>query len=135
MCYQIIDHTADLALRITGCDLCELFVHAAYAMFDQLAPGSAERLTPTLQRHIAVDGGDLESLLVNWLNELLYLHEVHAELYSRFDIQDLTEQGLHATVGGLPSATAEIIIKAATYNGLRIERTAEGYTATIVFDI
>jgi len=131
--YEELDHTADLALRIYGRDLEELFANAAYAMFCQLA--DIEHITPSIQRQITVDGTDYESLLVNWLNELLYLHESLGEVYCTFDVRELSPQHLQATVHGMRSEDINMIIKAATFHGLAIQETPTGYVATVVFDI
>ena len=131
--YEQLEHTADLALRIYGRDLRELFVNAAHAMFSQLA--DIQSIQPALQEGVRVEGSDYESLLVNWLNELLYLHETQEQVYSEFDIHELTPQHLRATVYGEQSHDVFAIIKAATYYDLAITKTAAGYTATIVLDV
>ena len=131
--FELLEHTADLAIRVRGGDLPELFANAAYAMFCQLA--DLERLTPSMMRQVVVQGWDHESLLVNWLNELLYLHETRGEVYTDFQVEALTPQRLQATVRGVPTAEVRTIIKAATYHGLSITETAEGLEATIVFDV
>jgi SHS2 domain-containing protein len=130
--YEVLEHTADLALRIHGHDLRELFANAAYAMFSQLAN---LEYAPDLQHQVAVEGSDYESLLVNWLNELLYLHETRGEVYTVFDIEQLTAQYLQATVHGTRSQDVEMIIKAATFHDLAIQTTGDGYAATVVFDV
>lgn len=131
--YQQLEHTADLALRIYGGDLRELFANAAYAMFRQLA--DLARLKATQHQHVEVEGSDGESLLVNWLNELLYLHETEGQVYTEFDIQELTTTCLKATVFGAETRDVHLIIKAATYHNLAIRQSKDGYQATVVFDV
>ena len=156
--WEPVEHTADLALRIYGQDLPDLFANAAYALLYQLDPGVVQRNMPTVDRQVSVEGDDCESLLVNWMNELLYLHEAHREAYSQFEIQALdcdlgchTESqrchpeplrrrrisacALSAVVRGAPSVHPEGIIKAATFHELRIERTTQGLAVTVVFDV
>jgi SHS2 domain-containing protein len=132
--YEQLEHTADLALRIYGQDLRELFANAAFAMFSQLAEDIEHMATP-ISRQVAVEGIDYESLLVNWLNELLYLHDAKREIYAAFDIHELSPYQLKATVRGDRNQNIRSIIKGATYHGLAIVQTAEGYTATIIFDV
>lgn len=132
-CYEQLEHTADLALRVFGQDLHQLFANAAYAMFSQLT--DIKHIAPSVQHPVKVEGTDYESLLVNWLNELLYLHETRGEVYSAFDIHELSPGVLHATVHGEQSEDIHTIIKGATYHDLAINKTTEGYTATIVFDV
>lgn len=131
--YELLEHTADLALRVYGRDLRELFANAAFAMFSQLA--DIEHIEAPISRQVAVEGVDYESLLVNWLNELLYLHDTKREVYASFDIDELTPHRLKATVHGDKNQEIHTVIKGATYHDLAIAQTPEGYEATIVFDV
>lgn len=131
--YEHLEHTADLALRFYGRDRHELFAHAAHAMFSELA--DLEAGGASSERQVAVRGMDYESLLVNWLNELLYLHETEGEVYSVFEIVKLSPRRLRAVAKGWQTQSVQTIIKAATYHQLAIEKTADGYTATVVFDV
>lgn len=71
--FEEIEHTADWAYRVRGENLAELFIQAALGLYSlvgmQLALG--EGITRSLQ----LEGIDRESLLVVWLNELLYFHK------------------------------------------------------------
>ena len=131
--YEQLEHTADLALRIYGRTLHELFAHAAYAMFSQLA--DLQRIAPSVQREVEVQGIDYESLLVNWLNELLYLQDTRGEAYAAFEIHRLSRRRLQATVRGAQTEDICGIIKGATYHNLAIEKAGKGYLVTIVFDV
>lgn len=131
--YEELEHTADLALRIYGRTLRELFANAAYAMFSQLS--NLEGIVPTLQREVRVEGIDYESLLVNWLNELLYLQDTRGEAYVAFEIHKLSRRRLQATVRGARTEDFHTIIKAATYHELSITKTHGWYMSTVVFDV
>jgi len=131
--YEHIEHTADLALRIYGQDTRDLFANVAYAMFSELT--DVNLIEPRVHHLVEIDGIDLESLLVNWLNELLYLHETRAEVYSIFDIHELTTHDLQATVHGAHCESINTVIKAATFHNLVIQNISTGYVVTIVFDV
>ena len=131
--FEQLEHTADLALRIYGRTLRQLFANAAYAMFSQLA--DLRRVAPSVQRQVEVEGMDYESLLVNWLNELLYLQDTRHEVYMDFGVHKLSRRHLQATVSGEPTEDLQTIIKAATYHGLSIDRSRGWYTCTVVFDV
>ena len=83
--FDEIEHTTDRAFRARGRNFRELFEHAAQAMF-ALEAGCEGQPVVGPVRDVAVAGFDRETLLINWLNELLYLHKVHKENYaiSRF---------------------------------------------------
>jgi SHS2 domain-containing protein len=130
--FQEIEHTADLAIRVYGRDMRELFANAARGMFALMAEPSEE---PTREREVALEAIDHEGLLVDWLNELIYLHEVEEETYSQFTIETLTATELKARVVGGPTKHKTRAIKAATFHDLKIVETESGYQATIVFDV
>ena len=131
--FEEIAHTADLAMRAYGRDMKELFANAAYGMFSLMADLSA--ITPVVHRRVHLQAPDQEALLVDWLNELLYLHEAEGEVYSSFDIQALSPTELSATVEGDKTEAVTKVIKAATFHDLEITKTEDGYAATITFDI
>lgn len=130
--YEEVEHTADLALRVHGKDTKELFVNAARAMFAEIGgePGS-----PRIEREVQVEGVDYESLLVNWLNELLYLYEANRETWVDFEIVELEPDRLTAIVRGGPTSEAHTLIKAATLHNIAIQERDEGLRVTIVFDV
>jgi len=131
--YEEVEHTADVAIRAFGRDLPELFANAAYGMFDLLA--DMEKLHPTIEREVSLEASDLETLLVDWLDELLYLREAHDEVYKEFEISTLSPPELRAVAKGGKRFVPRMDIKAVTYHDLKIEKTEEGYVATIVFDV
>ncbi|MBI3915192.1 MAG: archease [Chloroflexi bacterium] len=133
--FEEIPHTADWSFRAFGRDLRELFANAAFAMF------ALEGAIPTpegaagISRRIVVEGIDYESLLVNWLSELLYWQEQERETYQRFQIEEISPTALQAIVFGTPRGKIEKIIKAATYHNLKIEQTPEGWQVVVVVDV
>jgi SHS2 domain-containing protein len=131
--FEEIEHTADLALRVYGQDMRELFGNAAYGMFALMAEPSLEGLAR--EREVSLEAMDYEGLLVDWLNELIYLHEVEGETYSQFTIETLSPTKLKAHVTGGPTKSKTKAIKAATFHDLEIVKTSSGYKATIVFDV
>ncbi len=137
--WEALDHTADLALRVTGNDLPDLFVTAARGLFAFLTAGetaAAESATPlTESATITLTSFDLETLLVDWLNELLYLAGGEPlKVYSEFTITELTPITLQATARGEPVAQHAACVKAATFHNLAVRQTAAGFETEIVFD-
>jgi len=131
--FEELEHTADLALKVRGHSLQEIFANAAYGMFSLMADlGGVE---PTVSHEISLESLDYEALLVDWLNELLYLHEVEEEIYTRFEIEALSPISLSATVWGGKMAASKLTVKAATFHDLEIRETGDGYLATVVFDV
>lgn len=131
--WQEIDHTADLAVHLWGDDLRDLFATAARAMFSLIvAPGAVQ---PERTAAIALDAPDVETLLVDWLNELLYLSEAEGVAFTTFEFAHLSLTQLRATARGGPVAEYLDYVKAATFHNLAVTRTSEGYETEIVFDM
>jgi len=135
MSFQEIEHTADRAFRVTGRDLMALLENAARAMQaldkDEAGP-TAERLET---REIEVEGVDGESLLVNWLNEILYLEQAHHLVCEEFHIDDLKNHCLRARVETRECDRTYTHIKAVTFHNLKIRETSDGLEAEIVVDV
>jgi SHS2 domain-containing protein len=130
--FEEVEHTADVALRVYGHDLSEVFVNAARGMFSLMADW--EDVPPSTEQEISVQAIDAETLLVDWLGELLYLHEMEDEIYTSFEILDISPTTLRGIARGTNQWNPQTAIKAVTFNDLRIEKLPEGYTVTIVFD-
>ena len=91
-------------------------------------------LVATHWREIRLDGLDRETMLVKWLNELLYLTETEGVLFVEFQIQSLTDTSLVARAGGVPAEVAKAQIKAATFHDLELLQDEAGWSATLTFD-
>ena len=137
MKYELIDHTADLGIRVFGSDPGDLFTTAALAMFDQIIDvkiSSGDR-----KRRIRVTGSDWADLMVNWLRELLYLWTVRELLVATVDILSITESKLSAeiTTRAFDKALHPIKneIKAVTYHQINVVQSAAGWEAQVIFDI
>jgi SHS2 domain-containing protein len=131
--FEEIEHTADIAIRVRGRDLAELFANAAYGMACQLAdPGAVDQ---TVEHSIELDAYDVETLLVSWLGELLYLGEREECVFTDFDVLQVAPTRLRAVVRGGPVKEHGAHIKAVTFSELEIVRTDAGYETTVVFDV
>jgi SHS2 domain-containing protein len=130
--FSEVEHTADWALKVWSPALSELFALSASGMFwlmeQTLQP------EPRITRTIELEGGDIESLLVSFLSELLYFGEAEGLGFDRFDLE-IEEQHLHAVLHGAPIGEQKKEIKAVTYHNLQIQRTAQGFSVIIVFDV
>lgn len=144
--YKEFDHTADIGVEIYGETLAKLFQNAGYALFDTMVDASA--IQPALTRTVEITGNNPETLLMNWLRELLYASDVYQEVYNTFDVQTLVcpdghdESGtamLSAQIAGEPLHKARhrfrTEIKAVTYHQFKVSRQQQLWTARVVFDV
>jgi SHS2 domain-containing protein len=132
MGFEEISHTADWSARIWAEDLPSLFKEAARAMIS--LSGTVIGNGPRLKRAFETEGPDIESLLVAFLSELVYLQEQENLAFDRFDLR-VASQWLKAEMEGAEIVSSEKAIKAATYHNLKIEKTRAGLETTIVFDV
>ena len=131
--YREVDHTADWALHVWALTLEELFVEAARGMYTLV--GAQAQPGVTVHRRVELTAEDYESLLVAWLQELLYFTESEELVFTGYHIAHLEPTHLRAEVEGGPTGRLDKMIKAVTYHNLKINRTADGYDTTIVFDV
>ncbi len=131
--YREVPHTADRALQVWGRTLPDLFVGAARGMYSLMA--EPEDLLAVRWQEIQLEAPDRETLLVDWLNELLFLTEVEELLFAEFRITSLNGTTLQAQAGGTVAPIGKAHIKAATFHDLRIVREGDGWSALITFDV
>ena len=127
-----IEHTADRSIEVWAHTPGELFEQAARGLFSLMTDLS--QITPLRHHEVILDMDDLESILVDWLNELLYWHETRGEIYSEFRVS-LERGKLHARFAGRPAEPTSAVVKAATFHNLLVQQDDAGiWRATIVFD-
>jgi SHS2 domain-containing protein len=131
--FEEVEHTADWAMRVRGDDLASLLRNAALGMLHMSEALPAEDRG---RRHkIKLEAPDAESLLVVWLEELLFRMETCGVTYPDIAIQTLEGMRLVAEVREVPLASIAKHIKAVTFHNLDIQTTPEGLETTIVFDV
>jgi len=135
--YEFIEHTADLGFRAFGATVEELFAHAGEAFFEALV--NLETIEERIERTIETEAEALDNLMVNWLDELLYLYDTERLLFRRFQVKSIKEYALQVTVAGevLDPARHEIRagIKAVTYHQLYVEERGGLWEAQVILDI
>lgn len=130
--YRLLDHTADVQIQAYGATVDEIFQNSALALFEQIADLSKVRAKG--EERISLEAASLDELLVDFLNELVFLHSTMNFLFSEFEVK----------VDGLSleaSAKGERIdrrrhrlrndVKAVTYHMLEFN-TREGYAKFII---
>ncbi|MDD4859158.1 MAG: archease [Dehalococcoidales bacterium] len=133
--YRLIGHTADIGLEAYGKTMPEAFANAAYGMFAIMT--DLRKVRAKTSRRIEIKESDIETLLVEWLNRLIYYFDAEMLLFKRFDIVKFDDTHLTAVCYGekFDAARHEIKIgvKAATYYSLEIDK--ERNRVRVIFDI
>jgi len=133
--FELIEHTADVGLVSHGKTLAEAFANAACGMFSIIA--ELDAVQETESRRVEIGEDDLEGLLFEWLNSLIYFFDVEMILFKRFDIMEFEDSRLCAMCHGEkydPSRhRLKTGVKSATYHMLEVDR--EKNQVQVVFDI
>lgn len=143
--FEQLPHIADIKIRAYGHTKEELFKHALIGMFQVIHPHAKDckiikdRLvcSELPQKHsITVQSPDLESLLVDFLSEALWLSDVYNEAYLDVTIEQLGDTQVAAVVHGVTVTGFDVVeIKAVTYHDLAIKQVDGIWQTDIVFDI
>ena len=132
--HRFLDHTSELQLEVGAESLAGLLVEAGVALGRLLlGAGGGEARGPW--RTLEVRSKDREALLVDWLNELLYLVETACDVPLSIDVAEATDTWLRARVRGVPVARAPSLVKAATHHELVVEETASGFRGEVILDV
>jgi len=125
-------HTADWELEVWAPDLPALFEQAARGMYAQA--GMRLETTPRQTRRFSLTAIDAESLLVRFLEELLYLQSMEGLAFDDFNLH-IKAHTLQAELAGAHVSKVDKEIKAVTYHHLKIQQGQRGLAVRIVFDV
>ncbi len=149
MSFAFFDHTGDIGVRLEGRTLDDLFASAAAAFTDTVTDPA--RIEPRRRASINLEAPALDLLLVDWLSELLYRFETEQLLVAATEVHisgcDLgrSRSNTAAAIALQAVVTGETfdperhgvkaLVKAITYHALEVREDADGWHATVVFDI
>ncbi len=141
--YEILEHPAELRIRVFGETIEELFKNAAFALAEILTREKPTTYNKQPTTKIKIKSPDINSLLVDFLSEILAKSQINKKVYKADFIKIRPEpvEGLHyleAEIIGYPVERFDEDIKAVTYEDLNIKQEdppAGGWTTYLVFDI
>ena len=138
--YEYLEHTGDIGIRAYGSTLEELFISAAQGLLEATADLSTVGMTT--QTEIEVSAESLEELIVAWLDELNFRHEVEEVFFQHVEIRAISEAPyrLVAVAYGEPIDFAKHVvyteIKSITYHQLIVEQLPDDrWMAQVIFDL
>jgi len=135
--FEILDHTADIGVIVYGEDLRTLFENAGEAFFHLIT--DLKKVKRRIEKRIDIGGESLDRLMVDWLSELLYLHDVESLLFKGFEVESVGEDGLRAIVKGEPFQEGVHVIKtevkAVTYHQIEVRQENGRWRAQVIFDL
>lgn len=136
MKYKILEHKADIKIKVLGSSFEELFKNAAGAMASILYK-NLKLKTRNLKRTktLIIKSADREILLVDFLNDILGESQINKCVYNVSSLK-FYDSGLQAELIGYPVERFDEDIKAATHHDLSIRQNENGnWEAIILFDV
>lgn len=141
MGYEFLEHTADVRFRATGETLADLLASAGEALTASMIDLDTVREEET--RPVEAEGEDLEELLFDWLDELIFLFSAHTFVTRKLQVEPVEKRGgeyrARGTAAGeeadLERHAFETEVKAVSYHGMEVEETDAGWEATVILDV
>jgi SHS2 domain-containing protein len=133
--FQVLDHTADVGIRATGASLEETFEAATRGL---ASIQGAWRPPEGGDHRIAVEGGDLGAMLVEWLSEVLYLQDSRDAVIAGVKVDRVSDDGVVGRITLAPRGDEVLegtAVKAITYHQLCVERDGDGWVAEYYVDV
>lgn len=137
--FEFMPHTADIKFRLHGSTIDELFEHCALAVSHVFSRG--KKIKPIKKKEFAVSGEDYESLLYNFIDELIYLLDAESFILCRVDVKifdSLNMKKINATVYGDDAKHYTDIdqIKSPTYAEMYVKQKKDKtWEAQVVVDV
>lgn len=137
MRFRFLEHTADMKFQAYGKSLEEAFKNAALALREVIS--GKIKVMEKISKRIEIEGRDFESLLYNFLEELLFLLDAEGFLFSQIkDIKiDKKNFKLKAVIFGDKAKRYDFTneVKAITYNEMFVKKEKNKYVIQAVLDV
>jgi len=134
MKYEILEHKADLKIRAFGKTKEELFLNMLLGMQENMK-GEPQKPEEKTRRAVCIKSLDFPSLLVDFLNETIYLNQINKEIYFKAEFKKFSGNEIEGELIGRKIAIFGEDIKAATHHNLEILQKEGVLEATVLFDI
>lgn len=145
--FRVLDISGDIGLKAFGESINEAFKNAAIGMYSLIT--NLDTIKEKKPIDVLVESQSPDGLLVSWLNELIFHFDAYGFIGKKITITELiptAEQltSLHAcklkaSVFGEDfdpeRHESKLLIKAATYHKLRIEKIGNIWEIDVIFDI
>jgi len=138
--YKFLEHTADIKVEAWGDSLEEAFEAAAMALTDISV--DRDKVDKKIVKNIKVEGFDLESLLYNWIEELIVTLDIEKIVFNDFKVVITGEPDnykLSAEAYGEKYSKNKhgykVHVKAMTYHEMEIKEYDGKYIIRYVVDI
>lgn len=137
MGFEVLDISGDIGLRAYGSSMKDAFINAGIGMFSLIT--DLVKIDPKNDIVLNITADSTASLLINYLNELIFQFDAYGFIGCKIEIFELTDTVIVAKVSGEyfdPLKHSKgLLIKAATYHNLSIKKTDGTFALDVIFDI
>ncbi len=132
---------ADVAFEAQGKNIEELFESSGFALTNAMIK-DLSKIEQKVERSFEVEADDVEMLLFNFLQELIFYKDAERLLFNKFDLDIVQKED-----GWLLSAKAygeeidrekhELLadVKAVALHNFKVEETVKGWRANVIVDV
>jgi len=132
--HELREHTGEIVLRVRAPSLNGLFVEAARGLAE-LSLGRQQARPSGSPRTLSLEARDPAALLVDWLNELIYLAETERWVALEFEGVEASSTTLRLQARGATLDRAPSLVKAATLHGLHLVHENGLVQADVILDV
>ena len=135
--YEYFDVEADVGVRAWGATLAEAFARAAQGVLAlTIAPDEVQERE---RREVRAQGDSAEDLLVSWVNECLYVHEVEGFAVRHVEVTSLAGGVVHGLLHGEMIDPLRhrlgTVVKAATYHRVAVSESPGRAEVALIVDV
>ncbi|MBX5497061.1 MAG: archease [Bryobacteraceae bacterium] len=135
--FEVVEHTADIGFRASGQTELQMLEEAAKALVSIAV--ELDDIEPKQHYELEVSGEDAETLLVNWLSEVLYYLDGKRVALCRFAVHEADGGRIKAEAWGEPrdpkKHRTKIVVKGVTWHQLRVWRDDKNWNCQVILDI
>lgn len=135
--FKVLDISGDVGIKAFGKSIDEAFINAAIGMYSLITNLDSIKEKKTI--NVSVGSPSDDGLLVSWLNELIFNFDAYGFIGKKIEIKQFSDNRMVATVTGEEfdpeRHEGKLLIKAATYHKLRIEKIDDMWEIDVIFDI
>lgn len=129
--------TAEAGFEVYGKNVEDLFAHAAEALTGIMV--DLKTIKAVKDNKISLSNSNLDGLLFDFLNELVYLKDVEGYLGKRFKVRMIGERKLEVDIMGdyinPEEQSLGLDVKAITKHGFEVVGNKDGYRARVIVDV
>lgn len=135
--FEVLDISGDVGLKAFGESKDEAFINAAVGMYSLITNLDAVEEKKSID--VSVESNSPDGLLVSWLNELIFHFDAYGFIGKRVEMRHFSGNEITATIKGEEfdpgRHEGKLLIKAATYHRLKLEKRGDFWEIEVIFDI